>query len=233
MTREHRTPLSNWGGRRHGAGRKRKLERSDRREIAGDYFARMQEAREFGDTLRRDALIRKLMAKYKKNKVTHRMIVRCVAEFLPDIRRNAKMYNQAIEGAEIQPLPARNLNKLKPGIYANKQLRLVNSDGTRKWICRFISGFTVRDMVLGGSKISLATALKRATNASQMVRRGQNPIDALGSAKCDLDFGIKLLARGGNVRRLASHLPQLRTMVRCRNPKYLSRSRIASRNSAS
>src|SRR5215831_8744490 len=110
-----RATSSNWGGRRNGAGRKRELELSDRWEIAGDYFARMQKAREFGDTLRRDAVIRKLMAKYK---VRHRMVVRCIAEFLPDIRWNVKMYRYAIEGAKrIQPLPARNINKraFKPG----------------------------------------------------------------------------------------------------------------------
>jgi hypothetical protein len=225
MTRA--TPLSNWGGRRKGAGRKRELGLSDRREIANNYFARMKKRRN------REAAIRKLVAEYN---VTHRMVIRCVAEFLPDIRWNAKMYNHAIKGAEIQPLGRRNINKLKPGVYAaNKQLRLeVNSACERRWIYRIYSfrigsgsQFVVRDMVLGGSSISLATALKRATNASRMVRRGKNPIDTLRSAKCNLDFGTKLLARGGNVRKLANHLPQLRRMVRCRNPKYLSRSRIA------
>src|SRR5262252_559838 len=127
-----RATSSNWGGRRNSAGRKRELGLSDRREIAGDYFAHMQKAREFCDTLRRDAVIRKLMAKYK---VTHRMVERCVAEFLPDTRWNAKMYKYAIEGDEIQPLPARNINKLKPGVYVEKKLRLiVNSTGKRTWI---------------------------------------------------------------------------------------------------
>src|SRR5215471_7396815 len=90
-----RKKIGSWGGRRKGAGRKRELGLSDRREIAGDYFACMQkmmgnvagvveERRPF-----REALIRKLMAEYK---VTHRMVLRCVAEFLPDIRWNTKMY---------------------------------------------------------------------------------------------------------------------------------------------
>jgi hypothetical protein len=35
----------NWGGRRSGAGRKRERGLSDRREIANDYFACMQERR--------------------------------------------------------------------------------------------------------------------------------------------------------------------------------------------
>jgi hypothetical protein len=55
----------------------------------------MLEPREFGDTPRRDALIRKLMAKYN---VTHRMVVRCLDEWLPT-RWNRKMYRSATEGA--------------------------------------------------------------------------------------------------------------------------------------
>jgi hypothetical protein len=34
--------IGSWGGRRKGAGRKREFGLSDRREIAGDYFACMQ-----------------------------------------------------------------------------------------------------------------------------------------------------------------------------------------------
>ncbi len=33
---------SSWGGKRKGAGRKRKLEISDREQIAKDYFTRMR-----------------------------------------------------------------------------------------------------------------------------------------------------------------------------------------------
>src|SRR5262245_1439113 len=127
--------IGSWGGRRKGAGRKRELGLSDRREIAGDYFACMQkrignvagvvEERRLEERRRRlmmgsvagveeerrpfpEALIRALAAEYK---VTHRMVVRCVAELLPDIRWNVRMYRYAIEGARrIQPLPARNIN---------------------------------------------------------------------------------------------------------------------------
>jgi hypothetical protein len=166
-----RTPLSSWGGTREGAGRKRKLPFPKRREIATKYFEKRSQI----DPPRRDALIRKLMAEYK---VTHRMVVRCVAEFLPDIRRNDKMFKYAIEGAEIQPLPAHNINKLKPGVYANKQLRLVvNSDGSRRWIYPFIWRFTVRHKVLGDSEMSLAMARELATEAKRRLAAGQNPID--------------------------------------------------------
>src|SRR5262245_30586585 len=106
--------IGSWGGRRKGAGRKRELTFSVRRAIANDYFARMQ------DTPRRQAIIRDLMAKYS---VTHRMVERCLAQFLPAIRWHKKMYRHATEGAEIQPLPARKIEKYKPGKYAEKGLR--------------------------------------------------------------------------------------------------------------
>jgi hypothetical protein len=125
----------------------------------------------------REALIRKLMAEYK---VTHRMVVRCVAEFLPEIRWNDKMYKYAIEGDEIRPLPARtrNINKLRPGVYVEKNLRLtVDSTGKRTWIFRFIWRFTICDMVLGGPEISLTKAHELATKASRKLAAGQNPID--------------------------------------------------------
>jgi hypothetical protein len=177
-----RATSSNWGGRRNGAGRKCELGLSDRREIAGDYFAHMQKAREFGDTLRRDAVIRKLMAKYK---VTHRMVVRCVAEFLPDIRWNVKMYRYAIEGANrIQPLPARNINKraFKPGVYVENKLRrklrlIVDSTGKRTWIFPFRWETTIHHMVLGGQELSLTKARELATKASRKLAAGQNPIN--------------------------------------------------------
>src|SRR5205807_2204942 len=57
------------------------------------------------------------------------------------IRWNTKMYNHAIEGDELQPLRARNINKLKPGVYVEKKLRLiVDSTGKRTWIFRFMGG---------------------------------------------------------------------------------------------
>ena len=195
--------IGSWGGRRKGAGRKRELELSDRREIAGDYFVCMQkrrmgsvagvvEERRVKDRRRRlmmgsvagvveerrpfrEALIRELMAEYK---VTHRMVVRCVAEFLPDIRWNAKMYKYAIEGAEIRPLPARtrNMNKLRPGVYVEKNLRLnVDSPGKRTWIFQYRWGSTIHNMVLGGPEISLTKARELATKASRKLAAGQNP----------------------------------------------------------
>ena len=168
-----------WGGRRKGAGRKRELEFSKRREIASAYFDRMQKGRDLelqSDPPSREAVIRKLTAKYD---VTHRMVQRCVAEFLPDIRRNSALYADATVGMnEIQPLPARGIEKLKPGVYADKRLRLVvDLAGNREWIFRFIWRHTIRDMVLGGSEMSLAEARERATKASRMLAAGQNPID--------------------------------------------------------
>src|SRR5256885_12500891 len=115
------------------------------------------------------------MAEYN---VTHRMVVRSVAEFLRDIRWNTKMYNHAIEGDELQPLRARNINKLKPGVYVEKKLRLiVDSTGKRTWIFRFMGGHTILDMVLGGREISLTRAREFATKASRKLAAGQNPID--------------------------------------------------------
>jgi Arm DNA-binding domain len=125
----------------------------------------------------REALIRELMAEYK---VTHRMVVRCVAEFLPDIRWNAKMYKYAIEGAVIRPLPARtrNMNKLRPGVYVEKDLRLdVDSPGKRKWIFQYRWGSTIHNMVLGGPEISLTKAREFAAKASRKLAAGENPIN--------------------------------------------------------
>jgi Arm DNA-binding domain len=172
--------IGSWGGRRKGAGRKRKLTLSSRRKIAGNYFAGMQKRQ--NNRRLREALIGKLMAKYK---VTHRMVVRCVAEFLPDFRWNAKMYNYAIEGAKrIQPLPARNINKraFKPGVYVENKLRrklrlIVDSTGRRTWIFPFCWGTTIHHMVLGGQEISLTKARELATKASRKLAAGQNPIN--------------------------------------------------------
>ena len=96
----------------------------------------MQKVRDLGDTPHREAIIGELMAKYG---VTYRMVERCLAEFLPDIR----WYRYAKEGDGIQPLPARKIEKLKPGIYTDKKLSLhliVNSAGNRKWVFRFVWG---------------------------------------------------------------------------------------------
>jgi Arm DNA-binding domain len=200
-----RATSSNWGGRRNGAGRKRERGLSDRREIAGDYFACMQKRRmggvaDVGEERRvkerrrrlmmrsvagvgeerrpfREALIRELMAEYN---VTHRMVVRCVAEFLPAIRWNAKMYKPAIEDAERRPLPSRtrNINKLRPGVYVEKQLGLdVDSTGKRTWSFQYSWGSTIHNMVLGGPEISLTKARKLAAKARRKLAAGQNPIN--------------------------------------------------------
>ena len=77
--------------------------------------------------------------------VTHRMVERAIAEFLPEIRPDEEIWTYATEGMnEIQPLPARKIEKLKSGVYADNKLRLiVDSTGNRKWIFRFIWGSTV------------------------------------------------------------------------------------------
>jgi hypothetical protein len=185
--------IGSWGGRRKGAGRKPKLTLSSRQKIAREYLDHMLEPREFGDTPRRDALIRKLMAKYN---VTHRMVVRCLDEWLPT-RWNRKMYRFATEGATIQRLSEEKIEKLSPGIYEDKNLPLrliIGSDGSRKWIFRFKWRFTIHDtihdMVLGDHpEISLTRARDLASKASRKLAAGQNPIDgswanaALQSAK--------------------------------------------------
>ena len=172
-----KSQISSWGGRRKGAGRKRELTLSCRREIATDYFAHKQKGRDLGDTPRRDAIIRELMTEYG---ATHRMVVRCLDDFLRKTKDNVEMWRYATEGDGIQPLPAKEkeIEKLRSGIYADKKLRLiVDSAGNRKWIFCFIWRFTVTDMMLGGSELSLATARERAKKASLLLASGQNPID--------------------------------------------------------
>jgi hypothetical protein len=164
-----------WGGKRSGAGRKCKLKISDRAQIAKDYFARMRRAGS-SRPARRESVISKLVVKYG---TTHRMVERAIAEFLPEIRLNAKIWAYATEGMnEVQRLPARKIDKLKPGVYADKKLRLiVGADGKLKWVFRFFWRSIVRDKVLGGSEMFLADARELATKASRMVAAGQNPID--------------------------------------------------------
>jgi hypothetical protein len=175
---KHRKQIGSWGGKRTGAGRKHELTFSDRREIASEYFRRMEKAREQSNPQRREAIICELMARFR---VTHRMVERCLAEFLPDIRGNTAMYRDAIEGLKIQPLPAGKIEKLRPGTYTDKTLRalrlIVDPAGNRKWIFCFNWRFTVTYMMLGGSELSLATARERARKASRMLAAGQNPID--------------------------------------------------------
>jgi hypothetical protein len=110
---------SNRGGRRKGAGRKRKLTVSDRRKIVSDYFARQQEGRDFDH--RRDAIIGELSVVYG---VTDRMVKRCLVEFLPAVRWNKAIYGYANEGEGIQPLPARKVDP-DPGWEARFRVRPV------------------------------------------------------------------------------------------------------------
>jgi hypothetical protein len=170
-----------WGGRRKGAGRKAELTLSDRREVASDYLARKEEIRELGDTPHRNTIIRELATEYG---VTHRMVVRCLDDFLRETKDNVEMCRYATEG-DGQPLPAqeKEIKKLRPGIYADIKLRLtVYSTGNRRWSFVFIWGFEVREKILGGSELSLATARKLATEASRMLAAGQNPIDGSWSS---------------------------------------------------
>ena len=112
------------------------------------------------------------------------MVERVIAEFLPEIRSEAAIWAYATEGMnEIHALPARKIDKLKPGVYADKKLRLiVGADGNLKWVFRFLWRSFVRDKMLGGSEMSLAVARELATKASRMVAAGQNPIDGSWSS---------------------------------------------------
>ena len=166
---------SRWGGKRPGAGRKCKLEISDREQIAKDYFARMRRDEE-SRPARRKSVISELMDEFG---TTHRMVERAIAEFLPEIRSEKAIWAYATDGMnEIHPLPARKIEKLKPGVYADSKSRLIaDSAGNRQWIFRFIWRSTIRDMVLGCSELSLAVARERAIEAGRKVAAGQNPID--------------------------------------------------------
>ena len=162
----------------------------DRREIANEYSKRMQDRRELdlqSRPPRRVLIFKELADEYR---VTPRMIKRAIEEFLPKIRKDAPIWAYATEGMnEVRPIPAR-IKKLKPGVYADNKLRLVvgapdnrNPVGKHTWIFRFIWRSIVRDLVLGGLEISLATARERATKASRMLAAGQNP-DRRFSVEC-------------------------------------------------
>jgi hypothetical protein len=201
--------LAGWGGKRKRAGRRRKRAFSERRDIAIDYFDRkygkpknpdveMQNGaarqtthswtpsastavirnNDAENRVRREIIIQELMSEHR---LTHRMIVRCLNEFLSDIKSNDTIFKYATEGLnERQPLPAREaeIKRLEPGVYVDGKLCLVVvSPGKRKWIFRFIWRSTIRDMELGNSEMSLATARERAKQASRKVAKGQNPID--------------------------------------------------------
>jgi Arm domain-containing DNA-binding protein len=183
-----REKSGSWGGRRKGAGRKPKLTLPSQQKIASDYYARMQEARELGDTPRRDAVIDGLIA---QNHATPRMVKRYLDRWLAPTRWNIKMYRYATEAAPIQWLPKEGIEKLSPGTYVdkrNRRLRLIiDRAGSRKWMFRFEWGFAICDMPLrdpadeegkgAASEISLTMARELATKASRELAAGQNPID--------------------------------------------------------
>ena len=77
---------ASWGGMRPGAGRKRQLEIEHRKQIANDYFERIQDRRESdlqSKPPRRKPIIKELVDEYR---VTPRMITRAIAEFLTELR---------------------------------------------------------------------------------------------------------------------------------------------------
>src|SRR5262249_15867320 len=88
---KRREKVGSWGGETNDARRRGGASVWDRKEIAQDYFDRMESHRKTRSERRprREAVIRELMAEFD---VTHRMVERCVAEFLPDIRRNSARY---------------------------------------------------------------------------------------------------------------------------------------------
>jgi hypothetical protein len=92
------------------AGRKRELKIEDRKRIAKDYFKRMQNRRELASESkppRREPIITELMDKFG---VTHRMVERAIAEFLPQLQ----IFAYATKGMdELEPLSAREIKKPK------------------------------------------------------------------------------------------------------------------------
>lgn len=76
--------MAGHGGKRSDAGRPRELSDDDRQEVAHDFVARMQHARERKwPRGYRKPIIADLADTYD---VTERMIVRCINEFVPAIR---------------------------------------------------------------------------------------------------------------------------------------------------
>jgi hypothetical protein len=89
---KRRKKTGGWGGRRDGAGRQPDLPTLDREDIARDYFMRMDARRVKKLPSKppdREAVIQELMGVYG---VPHRIVVRCLAEFLPEKRRQHKGY---------------------------------------------------------------------------------------------------------------------------------------------
>jgi hypothetical protein len=169
-----------WGGKRKGAGRKPELPESTRREIASGYLTYRRKH------LDRQSAIRKLMADFP---VTHRMVVRCLNEFLAVAKPDSDLFWDAVEETnEVNDLPKEEneIRKLKPGMYGDRGLRLrlvVNDAGERQWTFRFFwrkAGFQfaeVCELALGESTTSLEDARKLAIKARRTLVEGQNPID--------------------------------------------------------
>jgi len=82
-------------------------------------------------------------------------------------------------------LTARKVETAKTGVYLDGQgLRLiVGSNGTRKWVFRFMRRGRSQEMGLGGRDVPLAIARERAADARRMLVAGQNPIDGARLAK--------------------------------------------------
>lgn len=164
-----------WGGKRKGAGRKPELAESTRREIASAYLTYGRR-----EQLDRQAAIRRLIADFC---VTHRMVVRCLNEFLAAAKPDANIFGYAVEGMnEINDLPdeEHKIRKLKPGVYADRKLRglRLDLDSKRQWIFCFIwRDREFRELVLGELAMSLKNARKLAIEARRKLQKGQNPID--------------------------------------------------------
>jgi hypothetical protein len=83
--------------------------------------------------------------------VTHRMVVRCLNEFLAAAKPDADLFGYAVKGMndnEIKDLPKEEneIRKLKPGKYQDRDLNLrlvVNDAGERRWtFCFFWMGYS-------------------------------------------------------------------------------------------
>ena len=88
---KRRKKTGGWGGRRKGAGRKPKLLVMKRQNLVSDYFALKQILREKYQKKPpyRDEIIQELM---NEHGVSRRMVERCLAEYLPQKRRQHKDY---------------------------------------------------------------------------------------------------------------------------------------------
>jgi hypothetical protein len=177
LRNKDRGARASWGGKRKGAGRKPELTESTGREIVSWYLTYKRQG------LDRQSAICKLMAVFG---VTHRMVVRCLNEFLAAAKPDADLFGYAVKGMndnEIKDLPKEEneIRKLKPGKYQDRDLNLrlvVNDAGERRWtFCFFWMGAEFRELVLGESTMGLENARQFAIKARRTLVKGQNPID--------------------------------------------------------